>query len=241
MNNCEFKFFSSLGGISTGLYNSLNCGLNVGDNIENVTINKQIVCNSFSGQNKLFTIKQIHSDKVYVLQNESDLDIEIEADCIITKLKNILIGVTTADCVPILFHDPIAEIVGVCHAGWKGAFSNLLYNMLNEANKLGCEVHNIKFWIGPSIQQKNYQVQKDFFDIWINQSSAFEQFFQIDSEKNYYCDLPGIVKFKLKQLEVSENNIFDQEIDTFSNIEYFSYRRAHGKQCGRNISVIKNL
>jgi YfiH family protein len=247
MNNCEFKFFSSLSGISTGPYQSLNCAFNVGDNIENIKLNRQIICKSFSGPNKLFTVTQIHSDKVYILKDESGIDTVIErrleADCIITKLKNILIGVTTADCVPILFHDPVAEIVGACHAGWKGAFSNLLPNMLDGANKLGSKVNNIKFWIGPAIRQKSYQVQKDFFDVWSKQSSDFKQFFQIDSEKNYYCDLSGIVKFKLKQLQIPENNIFDQEIDTFSNIEYFSYRRsnARGEQCGRNISVIKNL
>jgi YfiH family protein len=243
------NFFGSLGGVSEGIFKSLNCDRKSGDNENNIEINRKIVCNSFEGENRLFTVKQIHSDKIFILKTEEDLiksDL-VECDGIITNLPNVLLGISTADCAPILFHEPSSNTIAACHAGWRGASSDLLQNILQKMEEIyNCEVKNINIWLGPMIQQKNYQVQQDFFNKWVEKSSDFEQFFISGNNNDYYFDLPGVIKYKMKNLGIIKNNIYDNEIDTFSNHEYFSYRRAiYNKEIytgdtffGRNISVI---
>lgn len=251
MPKCEMKFFNSLGGVSEGIFKSLNCDLNSGDDLNHIKINRKIVCNSFSGNNKIFTVKQFHSDKVYVLKDINDLTLEnkIECDAIITNLIDVLIGITTADCCPILLHDEENGIVGACHAGWRGAISDIFINLLNSMKEnFGSQVQKIKVFIGPTIHKKNYQIQRDFYDVWINKNKNFNQFFTKNSS-GYHFDLPSLIIYKLENLGIVKNNIVNNEIDTFSNSEYFSYRREimSGKiksgntTFGRNISVIKNL
>lgn len=246
MNNFEFKFFSSSSGVSDGVFKSLNCHKDSGDSSVNIELNRKIVCNSFSEENQLFLGKQTHSDKIFNLTNEDDLKKSdlIECDGIVTNLNNVLVGVLTADCLPILLYDEKANVIATCHGGWRGVYSELFINLFDLLkNYYNSKIENIKIWIGPAIQQKSYILGKEFLEKWIEQSKEFERFF-CKKDENYYFDLAGSAIFKMIKLGILKDNIHDSKIDTFSNLNYFSYRRTFqsnkncGNEFGRNISVI---
>jgi hypothetical protein len=249
MNFCDFKFFNHSGGVSDGVFKSLNCDLNSGDDLNNILLNRKIVCNSFDGENKLFMMNQTHSDKVFILNHYDELDKSdiVECDAVITKLPDVLLGISTADCAPIIFFDEKAGVVCACHAGWKGAFSELFQNILFILkNKFNSDFKNINVLIGPMIQQKSYQVQQDFYDQWVKQNVKFNDCFQ-KQEGKYYFNLRNAIIYKLMMLGIKKINIQNTEIDTYSNSNYSSYRRfvlageiPCGSRCfGRNISVVK--
>jgi YfiH family protein len=249
MDFCDFRFFGSFGGVSEGKFKSLNCDVHSGDDLNYVMLNRRIVCNSFEGDNKLFMVNQSHTDEVFVLENYDDLDKcdEIECDAIITRLPSILLGISTADCAPIVFFDEKASVICCCHAGWRGAYSDLFKNILFIfENRFGSKVENINVVIGPMIQQDSYQVQQDFYDKWIEQDKVFDDFFE-KREGGYYFDLSNAIVYKLMNLGIPQRNIDNTEIDTLSNNDYFSYRRGtlsgeieKGSEVfGRNISVVK--
>ena len=249
MNFCDFRFFNHFGGVSDGIFKSLNCDLHSGDDLKNILLNRKIVCNSFDGENKLFMMNQVHSDRVFILENYNDLNKcdEVECDAVITRLPNVLLGISTADCAPIIFFDEKAGVICACHAGWRGAFSELFKNILSIfKDKFNSNFSDINVFIGPMIQKKSYQVQKDFYDKWIEQDGSFDDFFD-KQENGYYFDLENAIVYKLAKLGIQQINIDNMGIDTFSNNDYFSYRRGvlsgeisnGSRSFGRNISVVK--
>ncbi len=228
--NIKFNFFNKNAGVSQEeKYRSLNCGPKSGDSPENIEKNREIVKKFFDNEGfdklQLFFVDQIHSDKVFIVESKDDLIKFPEADGIVTNLRNIILAITTADCTPILFYDDENEVIGSCHAGWRGAHSNLMKNLIDiMINKYFCNIQNIKIKIGPNIKQNSYQVQQDFYDKWIEQSQDFAQFFD-RKDDGYYFDLTNAVIFKLLQLGIKKQNIENYDIDTFANEDYFSYRR----------------
>lgn len=223
----KYNFFGRNGGVSTDpKYRSLNCHEKSNDDHENVKKNQEIVKKFFDGKDelKLFFVDQVHSDKIFIVNTENDLEKYEEADGIVTNLKNIILGISTADCTPILFYDEKQEVIGACHAGWKGACSDLTKNLIDiMVQKYSCNINSIKIKIGPTIRQNSYQTQKDFYDKWIEKSSNFEKFFDKKSD-GYYFDLPGAIIYKLTTLGILPENIDDCRIDTYQNENYFSYR-----------------
>ena len=120
--NIKHGFFTRQGGVSSGLFDSLNCGYGSGDDPENVIANRSIVMEQFGLQHKdLNTLSQVHSARVVIAKNKWSLGGRPRADAIVTKIPDLAIGILTADCVPVLFVDPEAKIIGACHAG-SGAF-----------------------------------------------------------------------------------------------------------------------
>ena len=117
LGNIKHGFFTRENGVSTGIYSSLNVGFSSKDNPENITKNREKICDYFN-VNKLITAQQTHSNKaVYIDKPPTST---IYADALITKTQNLLLGVLTADCTPILFADPIEGIIAAAHAGRKG-------------------------------------------------------------------------------------------------------------------------
>ena len=228
--NIQFNFFGKNGGVSQEeKYKSLNCGPKSGDFKENIEKNREIVKKIFDNTNydklELFFANQTHSDKVFIVESKDDLSKFPEADGIVTNLKNIILAITTADCTPILFYDDANKVIACCHAGWKGAYSNLMKNLIDiMINQYSCDIRNIKIKIGPNIKQNSYQVQQDFYNQWIAQSKNFAQFFD-HRDDGYYFDLTNSIIFKLLQIGVERKNIENYDIDTFINENYFSYRR----------------
>ena len=238
LNHC---FFSRKNGFSKGLYKSLNCGLGSGDikndilkNLEHVSL--KIGCK----KNHLITLNQKHSNKVIFFDNEKHIKNKLEGDAIVTVLKNIGISILSADCAPIFFYDPIKKIIGCAHAGWKGALNGIIESTVKKFNTLNSNNNDLIAVVGPCIEKKNYQVEKDFLNKFISKDVNNGKFFERISDKKYLFDLRSFINKKILQLNI--NNIDNIEKDTFSEKEFFySYRRScinKEKDYGRSISVI---
>jgi YfiH family protein len=198
---------------------------------------------NFSSDEKVVFVNQIHSSDVLIIDDKSKIPEVInrpKVDAIVTNQKNLIIGLFTADCTPILFFDEKNQVIAAAHAGWTGALNNITYSTIDAIVKIGGKIENIKTIIGPTIRQKSYEVSEEFYERFLSEKSGNEKFF-IDSNKvgHFMFDLPGYIKEKLKDAGVKM--IIDDEIDTYSNPDkFFSYRRStHLKEqdCGRNVSV----
>ena len=146
INHC---FFSKNGGVSDGIYNSLNCGLGSHDKKCNVLENLDIVSRQMRfNNNSLLTMNQTHSNKVVIIDDSNKHIQRISADALVTNQKNIAISVLTADCVPILIYDEVNQIIGSIHAGWKGTIGGIIENTFNEIIKIS-RSGKINVAIGP--------------------------------------------------------------------------------------------
>ena len=239
-NNIKHCFFSKNGGISEGIYSSLNCGLGSGDKKENILNNLAIVSKKIGIKNaNLFSMNQTHSNKVVVIDEKNKNIQRINSDALITKLKNIAISVLTADCVPILVYEEVNQIIACIHAGWKGAISGIIENTLNEIVTMS-KNNRIYVAIGPCIGTKNYEVGKEFYGEFVKENKDNETFFSSGKENKLLFNLREYVNFKIKKFDIK--HIENIDFDTFSEKEnFFSFRRS--KQIGeinygRCISVI---
>ena len=152
IKNLRHCFFTRKNGFSDGLYKSLNCGLGSNDKKINVIknlefVSKQIGCK----QEALITLNQKHSDQVILFSNESDVKNKLTGDSIISVVKNIGIGILTADCAPILFYDPNKKIIGCAHSGWRGALNGIIENTVKKFNELKSNTHDLVVVVGPCL------------------------------------------------------------------------------------------
>jgi YfiH family protein len=236
----KYGFFNRRGGTSKGIYKSLNCGLGSHDKKGNVINNLKIVCKKIGvTYNKLVLLNQTHSNKFYFIQKGHNFNKKIKADSLITNVKNIAIGVLTADCVPILIYDKNKDIISAIHAGWKGAYKGIINNTINFFIKNGSNVKNLIAIIGPCISAKNYEVKKNFQDKFIKKNAINKKFFKTTRNKTYFC-LNKYVYSQLRNLGIKNLQVINKDtFDTKNNL--FSARRALKKKendYGRNISII---
>ena len=148
-------FFTRAGGAASGSYAGLNCGLGSTDQREAVEINRARVAAAMGG-GPLVTAHQVHSAKAEIVTEVPD--VAPEADALVTATPGLVLGVLTADCQPVLFADPSAQVVAVAHAGWKGAMDGVLEATLSAMESLGAHRGNTLAVIGPSICQRDYVV-----------------------------------------------------------------------------------
>ena len=240
LNGISHGFFNRCGGKSKGIYKSLNCGLGSNDKRINIYENLKIVKSKINKDCKnIILLNQIHSNKFIYINKNYKKKRKFKADAIITNQKKLPIGVLTADCVPILICDKKKNIIAAIHAGWKGAYKNILTKVVKFMLKKDCHIKDIHVAIGPCISQKNYNVKEDFFKKFIKKDKKNTKFFK--KRKNLlYFDLPGYIKSQLKIMKIS--NIDHINIDTFEyKNNYFSARRSlrlKHDDYGRNISII---
>ena len=237
----QHGFFNSKGGKSKGIYKSLNCGIGSADNKKNVSKNLEIACKKLSPYyEKLILLNQIHSNKFHFLgKNYKKNKTKLIGDALVTNQRNLIIGVLTADCVPILIYDKNRKIVSAIHAGWKGAFKGIVKKVVKFLLKNGCESKNLIAAIGPCISQKSYEIRKDFKTRFLRQSKKNEIFFKKIKNKTYFC-LNKYVYYQLKSLGLKKIDIIDKDTYNHKN-NFFSARRSiHKKEndYGRNISII---
>jgi YfiH family protein len=191
---------------------------------------------------EVLLLNQIHSDKVVVIDDIKKIHGTQnlpKADGIVTNLKNIAIGIVTADCAPIIFYDEEKEVIGACHAGWKGAKLGIIQETVKKMHDLGAT--NISAIIGPMIQQYSYQVSIDFYNEFLLESKDNLRFFKETADPiRWNFNLPNYVESKLSLSGV--NDIENLMIDTYTNPQkYSSYRRSchySDEIRGRNIAVI---
>lgn len=197
---------------------------------------------NFSTTKTLF-VNQVHGCEIVVVDAPNkihgDQDLP-KADAIVTNLPNIVIGVITADCSPILFFDEEKKIIAAAHAGWRGARAGVILQTVAAMKKLGAQ--NIKAVIGPMILQKSYQISQEFFDDFVKEDLANKSFFVKGAILDkYQFDLSAYVEKKLHEAGIEK--IENLKVDTYENDkEFFSFRRSTHlgeKDCGRNISVIE--
>ena len=239
--NLKHCFFSRKNGVSKGYYESLNCGLGSDDKKASVLKNfefvaKKITCNKKS----LITLNQQHTNKVIHFDSNRSVKNKLTGDAIVSEVKNIGIGILTADCAPIFFYDHKKKIIGCAHAGWKGALKGIIRNTVKKFNELNSNNNDLIAVVGPCISKKNYEVKADFFEKFIVQDKNNKNFFDRASGKKYFFDLRGFINKELFNLNIK--NIDNIEMDTFSEKEFFfSYRRSQRnaeQDYGRCISVI---
>ena len=229
----KFQFFTRNHGISKGIYKSLNCGFNSKDKEINIKKNIEIAVKKITRKKKLLILpKQFHSNKAMIVKKSEYL---YKCDGIVTNDSDFILGITTADCLPIIFKDPKKKIVGICHAGWRGLVSGIIENTVKKMLVLKSNNIDIHAYIGPCIRKMSYEVSEKFVD---NLKPKYQNFAQVKGNKIYY-DLPKLAKHILGRLQI--NKIHDYKKSTFSDDNYFSYREAKKKgssDYGRNISLI---
>ena len=232
-------FLGMEGGKSKGIYKSLNCGRGSSDTNVNVTKNLKIACRKIgSNHKKLILLHQVHSNKFFYV-NRRKYKTKLVGDALITNKKNIVLGILTADCAPIIIYDPKLKIISAIHAGWKGAYKEIIKKVVNFLIKSGSDTKDLVAAIGPCIAQKNYEIKSDFKLKFLKQNTVNRTFFKKIKKKTYFS-LNKYVYYQLKSLGLKKIDLIDKDTYNPKN-NFFSARRAiHNNQndYGRNISLI---
>lgn len=234
-------FLGRIGGVSTGLYAGLNVGLGSDDDREAIAENRRRVVETVMPGGRLVTVHQIHSpDVVAVSAPFADDDARPHADALVTAMPGLLLGVLTADCVPVLFADVAAGVVGAAHAGWKGAIGGVTDNTIAAMEALGARRENIAAVVGPCIAQDSYEVDAAFEANFVAAETFNARFFKLGREGHAWFDLEGYVAARLEAAGVGRVGKLGE--DTYGQPErFYSYRRAtHRSEAsyGRQVSLI---
>ena len=234
----KHAFFDRREGFSKGVYKSLNCGLGSNDNINNINKNLDKVCKKIGcNKNNLILLNQIHSNIVHKVEKIPKE--KLKGDSLITNKKGIALGILTADCAPVFIYDPINGLISALHAGWKGAYKNIISTTLRKFRLSGSNFEDLIAVVGPCISKKNYEVKVDFFKKFTGKNKLNKKFFNTKNNKIYFS-LNDYIKENLLKLGVKNIEIVKKDTYTSSN-NFFSARRSLKNKLndyGRNISVI---
>ncbi len=219
----KHAFFGRTGGVSKGIFNSLNFNYKGTDSPQNLSHNLDIVGAYYGLSGKrIVRLCQNHTSIAVYLNKPSQY--KIEADGVVTDKPNIILGITTADCIPVLFADYQNGIIGAAHAGWRGALKGIVQNTVELMIQHGAKIENIAAATGPCLQKENFFVRDDMRNLFLEQSKDNSAFFTPVGNGQYLCDLEQYVNRRLEQMGIK--NISLSGIDTYSNDKlYFSYRR----------------
>ncbi|MDH5722368.1 MAG: peptidoglycan editing factor PgeF [Alphaproteobacteria bacterium] len=238
-------FFTRVGGVSQKAYQGLNCGLGSDDDAQHVKKNRDLVSEKAAIKpENLLSLYQVHGNRCLVVDEVFDLAQRPKGDAFITDCAGIGLGILTADCVPVLFYGHKKDgtpVIGAAHAGWKGALSGVLENTIScMIEKKYTQPESIYAVVGPCLLKKNFEVQPDFEEKFIDESDDSELFFSTDNCNRLVFDLSGYCAYRLSRVGV--RNVTLMDVDTYSNDTlFYSYRRAthkNEKEYGRQISVI---
>jgi YfiH family protein len=235
-------FFTRQGGVSGGLYASLNCGPGSGDEAANVTENRARVAEILGVKpDHLLSVSQKHSADAVTAKTPWDPVKAPEADAIVTATRGLAIGILTADCAPVLFAEGEARVIGAAHAGWRGALSGIIETTVKAMQKLGAQPERITAVIGPAISQKAYEVGSEYVERFLAEEPESEAFFMTDEGSGEpHFDLPAYVGERLARAGVG--TIADLGLCTYcEETRLFSYRRSQHRSeddYGRQISAI---
>ncbi len=242
LDSIKHGFFTREGGVSIGLYGSLNAGQGSNDAPQNVAENRSRIAAYFETEpQNLVSCYQVHSNDVVVVTEPWLTDQRPKADAMVTNVPNLALGILTADCGPILFADSTAGVIGAAHAGWKGAVSGVLENTLTAMEKLGANRKNITACLGMTISRHNYEVGQEFLEKFLGEDSSNMRYFT-PSEKidHYMFDLQAFIIMRLSNADIG--TVENLELCTYQDEQrFFSYRRTtHRKEpdYGRHISAI---
>ena len=234
-------FFSREGGVSGGIYASLNAGIGSRDDPAHVMENRRRMAEQIGVPPTHFlSVHQIHSADVMVATAPWDAASRPRADAIVTRVEGLAIGASAADCGPILLVDPNARVIGAAHAGWKGALTGILEATVAAMENLGAERNGIIAAIGPLIRQPSYEVGAEFVERFIEADAGNALFFIPAARQGHSMfDLAGFIRMRLENAGVLM--IDDIGIDTYADENFYSYRRSvHRKEpdYGRHVHAI---
>ncbi len=236
-------FFTRAGGVSTGLYAALNCGLGSNDDPASVLENRRRVAKHLSGgtHDGVVTLYQVHGATALSIAQPVARDALPKADAVITATPGLVIGVLTADCAPVLFADPKAKVVAAAHAGWRGAVAGIVESTINEMERAGAKRPHIVAALGPCIHQQAYEVGPDFEGELLTRAADGARFLaRINPRVKAHFDLPGFVMARLEAAKIG--NIINASTCTHENESlFYSYRRStqrNDNDYGRQISAI---
>ena len=234
-------FFTREGGVSGEIYESLNGGLGSNDDPANVLENRRRMAEQMGVEPANFiSVHQVHSPDAVVATGPWPDDTRPRADAIVTRTEGIAIGVTAADCGPILFADAGARVIGAAHAGWKGALTGVVESTVEAMEKLGADRGGIVAAIGPLIRQHSYEVGGEFVERFLDADGDNKSFF-IPSVRSGHAmfDLAGFIRMRLENAGVLM--IDDIGVDTYSDPRFYSYRRSvhrNERDYGRHVHAI---
>ena len=229
--NYIFCFFSRNG---EHKFSSLNCAYNKGDSEATVKRNRNFTSN-YLNKNKIILTNQVHSNIVsYVDKNFSK---DINSDAMITNRKDILLGILTADCAPIIVLGK--KYFGIIHAGWKGLIDGIIENTIMKFNSLGETENHLNVIVGPHLSVDSFEVKKDFVDNIKKKIKDYDNFIESKRQKKFF-NFSGLIESKLIDLKIMNYDISKE--NTFSNPKkFFSHRYCYInkiKYCGRQISLV---
>lgn len=237
-------FFTRAGGVSTGIYASLNCGPGSQDHAAAVEENRSRAALRLGlAPRNLVTLHQIHSARCITVDGPWPQGQPPEADALATATAGLALGVLTADCAPVLFAGESSKgpVIGAAHAGWKGAVGGVLESTLSAMLALGAEADSLTACIGPCIRRSSYAVSEDFLSPFLERDPQDRRFFTpADDPDLFFFDLPAYVAHRLAQAGIDA--VYDTGGDTQGEDQrFFSFRRAtlRGQtDYGRQLSAI---
>jgi purine-nucleoside/S-methyl-5'-thioadenosine phosphorylase / adenosine deaminase len=234
-------FFTREGGVSDGIYAGLNGGIGSQDDPTRVAENRRRMAEQMGVAPAHFlTLFQTHSPEAVVATGPWEGPSRPRADAIVTRTAGLAIGVTAADCGPILLVDPTARVIGAAHAGWKGALTGILESAIAAMERLGADRNGIVAAIGPLIRQHSYEVGDEFVERFIAAGVENALYF-IPSTRSGHAmfDLAGFIRMRLENAGVLM--IDDVGVDTYSDPRCYSYRRSvhrNEPDYGRHVHAI---
>ncbi|AXI55911.1 peptidoglycan editing factor PgeF [Sulfitobacter sp. JL08] len=232
-------FFTRRGGASSGVFSGLNCGAGSSDQSDMVAINRARVADAMNvAHDHLVSVHQVHSTDVVTLTDP--LSEKPRADAMVTATPGLALSVLSADCQPVLFHDPKAGIIGAAHAGWRGALDGILEATIEAMEALGANRENINAAIGPCISQSAYEVGPDFLDEFLADDHDNARFFANGAGDRMQFDLPAFGLHRLRRAGVGHAE-WTRHCTYTDADRFFSYRRSvHAKEAdyGRLIAAI---
>jgi YfiH family protein len=235
-------FFTRHGGVSEGVYASLNAGTGSNDDQAKVRENRARMASALGvAPDRFLTCYQIHSPDVVTVERPWAAEARPRADAMVTRTPNIALGISTADCGPVLFADSEAQVIGGAHAGWRGAFTGVLEATIAAMERLGAKRANIAAALGPMIRQQNYEVGPEFVARFKDADTDNARFFAPSPRAGHAMfDLPGYITMRLRGAGLEQ--IDDLGLCTCADAErFYSYRRMtlRGEpDYGRHINAI---
>ncbi len=234
-------FFTREGGVSDGVYRSLNGGTGSDDSPAKVAENRARMAHALSvSPDRFLTAYQIHSPEVVVAERPWSQSERPRADAIVTRERGLAIGVSTADCGPVLFADRKAGVIGAAHAGWRGALTGVIEATLSAMERLGAARGGIVAAAGPMISQPNYEVGPELRERFVTDDPDNERFFAPGRPGKHMFDLPGYVVARLERAGVG--SVENLGLCTYADAErFYSYRRTTHRaepDYGRHINAI---
>lgn len=235
-------FFTRQGGVSDGIYASLNGGLGSGDSKEAVLENRRRMAATLGvAPEALVSLHQIHSPDILTLEAPFSMNERPKADGMVTRTKGIALGVLSADCGPVLFADREARVIGACHSGWKGALAGVVEATIAAMEAIGATRKNIAVAVGPTIGPKSYEVGASFRDTFLAAELANARFFKEAAREGHAMfDLPGFIVSRAQRADAG--TVVDLGLDTYADPErFYSYRRTTHRgepDYGRLVSAI---